>query len=232
MLAGLAGTAQAAVISGQGTWETTLQGRDLDGNAATFEAYYDTDLDITWLADANYAKTTLFDTDGKMVWATANNWAAGLDVNGITGWRLPSTVDAGNDGCTFNPDQYNGEDCGYNITTHSEMSHLFYVTLGNVDFYDTSGNQDPNWSTSNHNTGPFKNLKSDFYWSGTSYAQDPSAAWKFAFLFGGQEDGDKAAQFNFAWPVHSGDITAVPLPAAAWLFGSGLIGLVGMRRKR
>lgn len=43
----------AIPVSGQGTWETTLQGRDLDGNAATFEAYYDTVLDITWLADTD-----------------------------------------------------------------------------------------------------------------------------------------------------------------------------------
>ena len=49
----------AVGVSGQGTWETTLQGRDLDGNAATFEAYYDTVLDITWLADANAAGTTM-----------------------------------------------------------------------------------------------------------------------------------------------------------------------------
>jgi hypothetical protein len=34
-------------VSGQGTWETTLQGRDLAGNAATIEAYYDTTLNIT-----------------------------------------------------------------------------------------------------------------------------------------------------------------------------------------
>lgn len=52
------GTAQAVSVSGQGTWESTLQGRDLDGNLATFEAYYDTVLGITWLADANYAKTS------------------------------------------------------------------------------------------------------------------------------------------------------------------------------
>jgi hypothetical protein len=46
-------SAQAVGVSGQGTWETTLQGRDLDGNAATYEAYYYTTLDITWLADVN-----------------------------------------------------------------------------------------------------------------------------------------------------------------------------------
>ena len=43
----------AAAISGQGTWETTLQGRDLYGNLSTFEAYYDTVLNATWLDAVN-----------------------------------------------------------------------------------------------------------------------------------------------------------------------------------
>ena len=54
---------------------------------------YDTDLGITWLQDANYAQTSGYDADGRMTWNQATNWAAGLNINGITGWRLPSTVD-------------------------------------------------------------------------------------------------------------------------------------------
>ncbi len=71
----------AAAISGQGTWETTLLGRDLDGNDATFEAYYDTVLDITWLADANYAQTSGYDADGMMDYRLASL--------GFSNWRLP-----------------------------------------------------------------------------------------------------------------------------------------------
>ena len=74
----------AAVIPDWGTWVTTLQGRDLDGNAATFEAYYDTVLDITWHADPSP-----FGTD-RAEWDTANTWATTLNVNGVTGWRLPN----------------------------------------------------------------------------------------------------------------------------------------------
>jgi len=48
----------AVGVSGQGTWETTLQPRDLSGSPTTIEAYYDTVLDITWLVDANYARTS------------------------------------------------------------------------------------------------------------------------------------------------------------------------------
>jgi len=40
-------------------------------------------------------------------------------------------------------------------------------------------------------------------------------------------------QGYYAWAVYSGDVSAVPVPAAVWLFGSGLMGLVGLdRRKR
>lgn len=48
-------------------------------------AYYDTEADLTWLADANYAMTSGYDADGLMNWANANAWAAGLDVEGVTG---------------------------------------------------------------------------------------------------------------------------------------------------
>ncbi len=39
---------------------------------------YDDVLDITWLADANYAQTSGYDSDGRMNFSAANTWAAGL----------------------------------------------------------------------------------------------------------------------------------------------------------
>ena len=48
------GSAEAVPVSGQGTWEMTLLARDLDGNVATVEAWYDTLLDITRLALAEH----------------------------------------------------------------------------------------------------------------------------------------------------------------------------------
>ncbi|MBL8500649.1 MAG: hypothetical protein JNL77_08740 [Nitrosomonas sp.] len=49
-----------------------------------------TDIDITWLADADYAKTSGYDADGVMNWPDAKAWVAGLSIGGITGWRLPT----------------------------------------------------------------------------------------------------------------------------------------------
>ena len=80
------GTAQAAGVSGQGTWETTLLPRDINGDNIV-DAFYDTVLDVSWLANAN--------ANGPMNWATATAWAAGLDVYGKTGWRLPTMIDTG-----------------------------------------------------------------------------------------------------------------------------------------
>jgi len=36
----------------------------------------------------------------------------------------------------------------------------------------------------------------------------------------------------YAWAVRSGDVSAVPVPAAMWLFGSGLLGLIGVARRK
>ena len=51
-----------AMASGQGTWETTLEARDFDSNANTIEGYYDIAQGITWLADANAAVGSAYDT--------------------------------------------------------------------------------------------------------------------------------------------------------------------------
>jgi hypothetical protein len=116
----LCGTAaQAAPVSGQGTWETTLKARDLDGDGAA-DAFYDTELNVTWLRNAN--------ANGLMAWDSAKTWANNLVVGGFGGWRLPFVVDTGMPGCDFS--NFGGTDCGYNVqtksgaTVHSELAHL------------------------------------------------------------------------------------------------------------
>ncbi|MGC2049525.1 MAG: DUF1566 domain-containing protein, partial [Gallionella sp.] len=77
----------------------------------------DTDLNITWLADANYAKTSGYDFDGLMSWAGAQSWITSLNTAnylGFNDWRLPTVTDTGTPGCNF---AYSGTDCGYNVDT-------------------------------------------------------------------------------------------------------------------
>lgn len=240
----------AASISGQGTWETTLQARDLDGNSSTAEAYYDTVLNITWLADANYAGIN-------MPWSSAINWAAYLNINGYTGWRLPKTNPI--DGTTADDDHVSyigSEDRGFNVSapgtlyagsTASEMAHLFYNTLGNLGYCDPAASSIQNcsgpqtgWGLSN--TGPFSNIQDRNYWSGTEahiwQATYEITAWTFNFETGDQfVASTNSYDILRAWAVHDGDVgftipSSVPLPAAAWLFGSGLFGLIVVSGKK
>ena len=172
-------------------------------------AYYDTDADLTWLADANSAGDMLS-------LASANTWAGNLIVDGVGGWRLPETLQP-DLSCDYqNVDESSGMNC-----TGSEMGNLFYNGLGN-----TAG--------SLTNTGPFSNLFPAEFWSATKFEPIPGIddlAWLFNMGVGAQA-WTVDRNLKFAWAMQSGDVSAVPVPAAIWLFGSGLIGLFGVVRGR
>ncbi len=227
-----ASAAQAAGVPGQGTWETTLQGRDLDGNALNGpEAFYDTTLEITWLRNAN--------ANGRMNWNDANAWANSLVVGGIGGWRLPTLVDTGSPGCDLS--YAGGTDCGYNVqtrsggTTYSEMAHLFYVTLGNKAIcppgdVTCSGFPQPGWGLTN--TGNFQHMQSDRpYWSGLVYVSDVNDRWIFDTHYGAQGNGFKNNSL-YALAVRPGDVAApVPEPQTLALMLAGLGALLLVRRR-
>lgn len=181
-------------------------------------AYYDDVADLTWLADANAARTSGYAIGGRMTWIDANAWVAGLDVMGVSGWRLPDTLQ---------PDascgsQINGASSGFGCTG-SEMGNLFYNVLGGETGTSIT-------TTHNANYDLFSNVQSNYYWSSTQYP-GTLTAWLFNM--------SNAYQYNFgisnrfyAWAVQSGDVSAVPVPPAVWLFGSGLLGLAGVARRK
>jgi hypothetical protein len=78
-------------------------------------------------------------------------------------------------------------------------------------------------------TGPFSNVQFE-YWYGTEYASIPSVAWGLS-IHGNQLNLLKYVP-SYAWAVSPGQVTAVPVPGAAWLFGAGLLGLMGLKRRR
>ena len=168
-----------------------------------YQAYYDTDADLTWLANAN-AAGTYFN------WAAANSWAADLVVGGNDNWRLADADTT----CS-------GRGC-----TGGEMGNLFYNVLGG-----RAESRIADVHNSNYNL--FSNVQSDFYWSATeSYPYNGTQAWLYD-MYGGIPDYYGVDQRNgYAWAVQSGDVSAVPVPAAVWLFGSGLVGLVGLARRK
>jgi hypothetical protein len=139
---------------------------------------YDTDINVTWLQDANYAKTSDYDTDGDMLYSQANAFIAYLNsisFLGYSNWRLPKA-----DPSCSNPGGY---DC-----TNSEMGHLSYTELGNTSA-----------ELATH-SGPFTNLcLLCIYWTGTPF--EPGYSYHFLFSYGQQGISGTADNFGNAYRV-------------------------------
>jgi hypothetical protein len=231
----LCSVAQASPVPGQGTWQTTLLGRDISGRAvagnddsAVF--LYDSTLNITWLRNAN--------VNGLMTWSAANAWASGYSLGGFDGWRLPTVNVAGNGECNLS--YAGGTDCGFNVNTAtSEMAHLFFDVLGNKAYCPPgdatcAGGPQSGWGLTN--TGDFLSLLSYFYWSGTEYAPDTTYAWYFNTDEGFQLPSSAEANTFYALYVRPGDVLVdnqVPEPGSIALFGLAGVALgLNQRRRR
>lgn len=233
----------AEAAPGQGTWETTLKSRDFNGDSIV-DAYYDTALNITWLADANYALTSGFNLDGLLLRSEAAAWASGLNVSGVDGWRLPtlSPVNGIEIQYVFSSD--GSTDWGHAATgigwgKASELGHMFYVTLANKGLCNSMGpgtavvcDEFEQPDTGLINTGPFVNATSGEYWTDTAFAIRPDDFWFFDTR-DGRQDGNIPFFANRAWAVRSGDVVAaVPEleTGALMLAGLGAVAIAGRRR--
>ena len=197
---------------------------------------YDTDLNITWLSDANYGAGSIYDngfltTDGAMTWQNAVNWAADLSyddsVRGVTytDWRLPKTLQP-DAGCSQQePPRSPSFSAGTNCTG-SELGHLYYSELGGTISADPF-NPATIANSSDADLAKFTNIKSDGYWSGREF--DATFAFVLNFGYNGAQGADQKTLGYYGWAVRDGDVSAVPAPGAAWLLGTGLAGLGGRR---
>lgn len=213
--------------------------------------FYDTVLDITWMANANAIAGTPFDDgafndDGRVSWNNALAWADALVFGGFDDWRLPSVAPLnGTNFVLTAPIAYDGsKDRGYNVSapgsaypysTASELAYMFHINLGNLGYYalDATASTDPpqpGWGLTN--TGPFANLQADIYWTNTVYPL-PNWAFRFDFDLGVQLGDDTTQPFNTwrAWAVRDGDVAVVPEPAGLSMVGAALAGLIWIRRR-
>lgn len=186
---------------------------------------YDSVLDMTWLQDASYVKTSGFKANGKLSWKAAVEWAHTLvykdEVRGreITGWRLPRVYPTGANG------KFNGRfsldgltDEGYNHgNPRSELGHMFYVNLGIKGYYSPFGeeqakecgvarNGQRGWVV---NVGLVKNLLSYIYWTET--AAPPYVdrnAWMFDAQYGFQNFYNQNDMLC-PWAVHDGNVAGL-----------------------
>ncbi|NNC55153.1 MAG: VPLPA-CTERM sorting domain-containing protein, partial [Pseudomonadales bacterium] len=76
----------------------------------------------------------------------------------------------------------------------------------------------------------FSNLLNTGYWSGTEL--NTEEMWLFSNYYGQQFFFGKDIEFH-VWALAPGNVaaSAVPLPAAAWLFGAAFSGLVALGRR-
>lgn len=201
------------------------------------QAVYDTDLNVTWLANANLALTETFglptqndyvgaspdyiDTGfGTTTYPVATSYVAqmnayngGAGYLGVNSWRLPWTPQA--DSTCQGTDPING----YDGCTGSELGHLFLTEFGGT--------------LSASEATLFSNLTGGLYWSGSVDPNDGMRAWAtFA-------SGAMGTQVSWYWydsakilPLADGDVFATPVPAAGYLFLSGLVSLLCASKSR
>jgi hypothetical protein len=180
-------------------------------------------------------------TNGMVSWFGAKAYVSYLNTisyGGSKQWSLPGVTDTGTTGCNFG---YNGTDCGYNVNTSTDpLAQLYYGELSKKAYYTTSGPYPQSGygifgnngaQVSGGVVGPFSNVQSYAYWSGTEYATELTYAWHFLTYRGEQNFYSKDAPFSYAWAITPGQVAAVPVPGAIWLFGSGLLGLLGLKRR-
>ncbi len=191
----LSSLALADGIPGQGTWETTLKPRDLN-NDGVADAYYDTQLDITWLANADYLYT-----GEKQAYLSALrppeaqleviNFLRGTHHLGVSSWRLP--------------DQSN-PNLG---STSGELEHLYTQTLGNTSVAHGG---------SLTNTGPFHNVGRNCYVYEGPVVRNYDNALGPSYSFNSYQFEGEKCEFEFyspyldpqsnpkVWPVADGDV--------------------------
>ena len=172
---------------------------------------YDDVLDITWTQNAN-----INDND---IWNEQRDWADIFysQTHSVYGtfddWELTS-MDVNGDGTIVNCASASAADCQDN-----QLGYMLYQN-----------------GVSSGTPGLFTNIQGR-YWSNTggnieTEEGSESGAWYFDFRFGGQQGLALVDDQNYAWAVRAGDVAAVPVPAAVWLFASALAGLGWFRRKQ
>ena len=143
-----------------------------------------------------------------------------------------NTIDYGNSNQWSLPNVGANPQDGYNQIT-SQFGELFYKELGG-----TNGNNIP--------LNPlFSNEQTIQYWEATTpsdpiYSSSSGIQWYFGtgngWLYeGGNQHVKNRYDGAYIWAVSPGQlgqsVAAVPVPGAVWLFASGLLGLLGLKRR-
>lgn len=163
-----------------------------------------------FISSADFSTDISAITYGQTSWFGAKafiNYLNSINYAGSSQWSIPTAGDY---------PQYGQP------TIDNQFTELYYSELGGT------------YRGFHPDQGPFLGLFAreftKLYWFDTEYVETfPNKAW----LFG--EDGAQGISFKkftfYAWAFTPGQISAVPVPSAIWLMGSGLLGLLGLKRR-
>lgn len=104
---------------------------------------------------------------------------------------------------------------------------MYYNNLGSVAGGSTLNNVSFNDSNSKKILS-LVNVEFFLYWN----QEDDGPGWAWtSWLQNSYQREYIDINDTYSWVVCDSDVSTTPIPAAAWFFGSALIGLVGMSRK-
>lgn len=224
--------------------EADLLGRaPTEPGGDTFQAYYDSVLDVTWLANASLPKIESFGLDGdspfphgQMSWYTANEYLRRMNESaylGVTTWRLPKEIPL--DGIAFDL-AYSTDgttDFGQGVPHGwvnaggepvSELGHMYFVNLAFSGTYELE--KYPGSDGVLSGTAPIIGLDDGRYLTSTTWPEDDRFVWAFDMLYGlrtfNGKGGPDGVALAFVWPIADGDVffdyaaaTPVPVPIPA-----------------
>ena len=140
-------------------------------------------------------------------------WTKDANLNGARNW---STALAWADNLDY---------AGYTdwvLPTITQLTNQFSTNLAEAAGSSIADSHNANFDL-------FKNFQY-YYWSGSGYAPTPGNAWYFSTVSGNESNAVKTVEF-YVWAVRPGDVAAVPVPGAFWLFGTAMVGLMGLKRR-
>jgi len=212
----------ASMLAATLSWSVTSSATLIDrGNGMI----YDSNQNLTWLQDTNYAKTSGYDDDGLMGWDDAMAWVANLTYGGYDDWRLPrlNIQVIGWPIFSSGPEMgdlvfSSGPDLGMGLMTSEIGSVLsdpacppFVININTDDpiFFSC-----PPWPPY------FTNINSNPFWYSVEEGGTAWAGMSFLSIIPTALH-PKSDQLQ-AWAVREGDVAAIPEPRTLALVALGL----------
>jgi len=194
--------------------------------------------DLLTIGTATYQGTTsnlIYDEDSSLIWLDYSNASATYEAQMEWAASITNTLVIDID------DDYEVTwlDASWSLPSITELANLFYDVLGNVALeYEYYWDEELNtWVVETNdyglqNTDSFLSLISDYYWTRSLTEDDESIAYVLDFFTGKKKITNTSSKLN-AVAVISAQVSSaseVPLPAAFWLMGSGLLAFIIKRK--